>query len=531
MDGLYGARLTLAIEILGKSKIGIAVSGGPDSMALAALASKAFGKERVHAFIVDHQLESAGVTESPGKVCDTLRELGIASSVLKLEWPVQLPNETRLMIESREKRYRALLDACNEEGISVLLTGHNLEDDLVTMFYRISHQSGLDGIAGMKAATNFPFPAPNAANCFILRPLLEIPKARLVETCRSLNVPWTHDQSNDNLNFRRNETLEALIKLQSENEAISTEALSEMLGFFKRQRKFLFDKGKRSAMSLFLALTCFLVSNAMASSVIVNQSVGDATVILNNKELTENKYLFTRVLGNLVQIVTANPYPAKTPSLNRVYDEVYDSLKKYEAEAKKERSARRAFTLPQQQSQPPIKRLDFPQHTLANATVYALSKNDSLRRIDNFMHRSGRKLVPGPALLIQREIPPRKDKQALSCTLHDFAQGSLLWDSRLFLKCSGPSGSMNFSIRPLNAEIVKEFEAATKGNMSARRNLYAYLGMTPASHLHIIPVLKHLDSGYMALPTLNCYSDPVSFKWTVSNAATGIMAGKFLCIP
>jgi tRNA(Ile)-lysidine synthase len=213
-------------------------------MALAALASKAFGKEKVHAFIVDHQLQAVGVSESPETVCEGLRGLGIDSSVLKIEWPVQLPSESRLMMESREKRYRALLDACNEQSISVLLTGHNLEDDLVTMFYRISHQSGLDGIAGMKAATNFPFPSSNAANCFILRPLLEIPKVRLIETCRSLNVPWTHDRSNDNLNFRRNETLEALIDLQQENESISTEALVEMLGFFKKQRKLLFDKGK-----------------------------------------------------------------------------------------------------------------------------------------------------------------------------------------------------------------------------------------------------------------------------------------------
>ncbi len=271
----------------------------------------------------------------------------------------------------------------------------------------------------------------------------------------------------------------------------------------------------------------------MASSVIVNQTVGDATLILNNAELRENKFLFTRVLGNLVQIVTANPYPAKTLSLNRVYDEVYNSLKYYEASVKKERNLIKVFAPADTLNQPQIRRLDFPQHTLANATVYALSKNDSMRRIDNFMHRSGRRLVPGPALLIEREIPSRKELQELACTIHDFSSGHhLLWDNRIFLQCqTSTQQPMKFSIRPLNAEIVKEFEMATKGSISVRRNLYAYLGMTPSSHLHIIPVLKHLDSSYMALPTLKCYSDPTSFKWTINNAATAMMTGKFLCLP
>lgn len=237
-------------DTLSKSNIGIAVSGGPDSMALAGLALKAFGRERIYAFIVDHQMQSLGVTESPETVQSALRTLGIESSVLRINWPhQQLPTESRLMMEARERRYRALLNACNDKHISVLLTGHNLEDDLVTMFYRISHQSGLDGIAGMKAAANFPFHDINSGNCFVLRPLLDVPKARLVETCKSLNIPWTHDKSNDNLNFRRNETLAALISLQEGNPAITTASLQEMLQFFKKQRQLLFEKGTRIAIT------------------------------------------------------------------------------------------------------------------------------------------------------------------------------------------------------------------------------------------------------------------------------------------
>lgn len=223
--------------------MGLAVSGGPDSMALAVLAKEALGADRVHALVVDHGMQKKGVSEDPQVVVSLLKEQGLEScSVLPIRWS-QPPTEAKLMMQAREERYRVLLEACQRESLSLLLTGHNLEDDLVTMFYRIAHLSGLDGIAGMKAATNFPFPAPNSASCFILRPLLSVPKARLVETCRVAGVRWQTDASNDNLNFRRNECLRALIELQRDNEALSTDALSQMLSFFKRQRQHLQEKG------------------------------------------------------------------------------------------------------------------------------------------------------------------------------------------------------------------------------------------------------------------------------------------------
>lgn len=227
-------------------KVGIAVSGGPDSMALAVLAKEALGADRVHALIVDHRMQKEGVSEDPERVISLLKERGFKScSVLPIEWPAnQTPSEAKLMMQAREERYRVLLEACQKNSLQLLLTGHNLEDDLVTMFYRIAHLSGLDGIAGMKSATNFPFPAPNSASCFILRPFLSVPKARLVETCRQSGVQWHADTSNDNLNFRRNECLQALIDLQKDNESLTTDALSGMLQFFKRQRQHLHEKGK-----------------------------------------------------------------------------------------------------------------------------------------------------------------------------------------------------------------------------------------------------------------------------------------------
>lgn len=214
-------------------------------MALAALAVDHFGADRLIGLIVDHNLESHGVSEDPLQVQQNLHKLGIRSEILPLSWE---PNElssmsSKLMQFSRENRYKSLFEACRRHGTQILLTGHNLDDDIVTMFYRMSRMSGLDGIAGMKSATTFPFSAPESDSYFILRPLLSVPKSRIINTCVDRTVPWIHDKSNDDSNYRRNETLQALISLQAENPLITTESLSKMLKSFKSHRSFIHQKG------------------------------------------------------------------------------------------------------------------------------------------------------------------------------------------------------------------------------------------------------------------------------------------------
>ena len=104
----------------------------------------------------------------------------------------------------------------------------------------------MDGLAGMKQATTFPFAAPYSDSIFILRPFLPIPKHRLINTCLERGVTWTEDRSNDDLSFRRNECLQALIDLQNENQNISTNSLVEMIESYKGHRSFIHQKGTHS---------------------------------------------------------------------------------------------------------------------------------------------------------------------------------------------------------------------------------------------------------------------------------------------
>lgn len=284
----------------------------------------------------------------------------------------------------------------------------------------------------------------------------------------------------------------------------------------------------------------YLVTDVFSKSVILSKTVGDATLVLNNQSLIKNNFLFNRVLTALIQFTTVSPYPPKTPSLNRIYKDIHNVYTQYQSERNTKNYHPNVnykkldnFNL----TDKPIKRIEFPQHTLASASVYALSKNDTARRLSNFQARSGKKIVPGPSLLVQREFPSKKNLQVLNAIIHDFSDCKpYLWDNRIFLGVragvnSDSTTSLVFNIKPLSVELVKEFEKLTAKDFSSRKNLYAYLGMTPGSHLHTIPVLVHVETGYMAIPTLMCYSDRNMFIWEFFNASIGVYASKFLCLP
>ena len=267
--------------------------------------------------------------------------------------------------------------------------------------------------------------------------------------------------------------------------------------------------------------------------------IGDATLILNDPILLNNNYLFNRVLTALIQFVTVSPYPPKTSSLNRIFKDVSREYYKYQIEQKSRKNDYKLFINDSEKLENrPVKRIDFVQHTLAGASVYALSKNDTARRLTNFQQLSGKALLAGPALLIQREFPSKNNYKALKEIVHDFGDGkAYLWDGRIFFQIKAKSASDNFkyplifNILPLCPNLVKEFENITKFDFSARKNLYSYLGMTPGSHLHTIPVLQHIHTGFMAIPTLNCYSCRDSFDIHFFNASMSVYASKFVCLP
>lgn len=177
--------------------IGIAVSGGGDSVALLLLARQwAAGQGRqLCAFTVDHGLraEARQEAETVARLCDTL---GVAHQTLVLEGAP--PRQSAL----RRLRHAALAGALRERGGHLLLTGHTADDQAETFLMRARQGSGWYGLAGMQPLSQSPV-WPEGEGVFIARPLLGARREALRGLLRAEGIGWAEDPSNENAAFER----------------------------------------------------------------------------------------------------------------------------------------------------------------------------------------------------------------------------------------------------------------------------------------------------------------------------------------
>ncbi len=176
-------------------RLGLAVSGGADSLCLAALAA-AWARARggaVIALVVDHRLRAKSGAEADETRRCLSRHLGIRSRLLRL---ANLSPGPGLSARARAARYAALEQACTEEGLLDLLLGHHAADQAETVLMRGLRGSGAAGLAGMA-------PLVETQALRLLRPLLPIPPGRLRLTLREAGIPWVEDPSNANPRFTR----------------------------------------------------------------------------------------------------------------------------------------------------------------------------------------------------------------------------------------------------------------------------------------------------------------------------------------
>src|SRR6476646_5114047 len=128
--------------------VGIAVSGGPDSLALLLL-SAAARPGRVAAATVDHQLRPESRTEAE-MVADVCERLGIPHAILSVQWDEK--PATAVQERARAARYALLGGWIEERNLRGLVTAHHLDDQAETLLMRLNRGSGARGLAGMRAA-------------------------------------------------------------------------------------------------------------------------------------------------------------------------------------------------------------------------------------------------------------------------------------------------------------------------------------------------------------------------------------------
>lgn len=173
-------------------RIGIAVSGGPDSMALLALSHTAFPGQ-IEAATIDHgfRAEAAGEAAMVARWCG---EHAIRHVTLRPPAPIT----GNLQSAARAERYRLLWEWCDERGLSWLMTAHHADDQLETLLMRLNRGSGLAGLAGVRGRSDR-----------LLRPLLHWRRSELADVAKEAGCPTVQDPSNSDPRFDR-----AAIRLQ-----------------------------------------------------------------------------------------------------------------------------------------------------------------------------------------------------------------------------------------------------------------------------------------------------------------------------
>jgi tRNA(Ile)-lysidine synthase len=173
----------------------LAVSGGPDSLALmhlAALWREGGAAPPLFVATVDHGLRESSAAEAR-KVGEWARALALPHKIL----PWIGPKPARAIQErARDARYALLFAHAAKIGAAAVATGHHADDQWETILFRLARGSGVAGLAGMAREQRF-------AGGLLIRPLLDLPKQALVEVCRERGQAFFDDPSNAHPAFAR----------------------------------------------------------------------------------------------------------------------------------------------------------------------------------------------------------------------------------------------------------------------------------------------------------------------------------------
>ena len=179
----------------------LAVSGGPDSTALMVLAARWRQSLKVKpaliAVTIDHGLRAESGREAAA-VGRLARKLGLPHRILR--WTGAKP-KAGLQRAARAARYRLLADAARKAKASHVLTAHTLDDQAETVLIRMSRGSGVTGLGAMARMSALPGAGQEPIK--LVRPLLDIPKARLIATLRAAKIAYADDPSNRDPRFTR----------------------------------------------------------------------------------------------------------------------------------------------------------------------------------------------------------------------------------------------------------------------------------------------------------------------------------------
>ncbi len=183
------------------ARLGVAVSGGGDSVALLHLLSDIARTEQIELFAatVDHRLRDESADEAEW-VAHRAKSLCVPHETLIWQ---QWDGRGNLQDQARQVRYQLLTDWAHRNGIGSIALGHTADDQAETLLLRLGRASGVTGLSGMARVRK-------TGGIDLLRPMLGVTRAQLRAYLADIDADWIEDPSNHDRRFDRIKARDAL---------------------------------------------------------------------------------------------------------------------------------------------------------------------------------------------------------------------------------------------------------------------------------------------------------------------------------
>ena len=199
----------------GRQPLIVAVSGGPDSLALLLLLVE-LGQSpglSIHVAHLDHGLRGQESREDAQFVEETARRLNLPVTLEQADVEsYRMGRHLSLEEAAREVRYSFLSRTAAAQGAAVVVLGHTADDQAETILMHLLRGSGLSGLTGMSTVAHWPFPG-DSQGVTLVRPLLEVTREETKSYCLWKGITPREDSSNRSIQFTRNRLRSDLLPL------------------------------------------------------------------------------------------------------------------------------------------------------------------------------------------------------------------------------------------------------------------------------------------------------------------------------
>ncbi len=294
----FGDQTTLArlfAPIAAEKAVGLAVSGGADSLALMLLAARwAAGlanPPQLIVYSVNHNLRPEAADEV-AMVLSSAEALGLKAR--GLVWSDEKPS-AGVQEAARQARYRLMADAMTQDGATYLMTAHHRADQAETVLMRLAHGSGIEGLRAMT-------PLARVEGIMLFRPLLDVEPAALAAVVEASGLSPALDPSNQDPAYERVRWRQLLPTLAGMDLDSATLA------------RFAARMGEAD-------LALGQMADAAFAELVTLDGFGAASMSLPALKLL-SPAIGRRVLGRVLNIVGGRQKPRALGQVERLYDQI-----------------------------------------------------------------------------------------------------------------------------------------------------------------------------------------------------------------